>query len=252
MCTVTGFANLTSCVVQSDVSESPLSTTSTSLVTCWVGGSKYPQKGKDAFSVQSEVFLLFTAEKTFSKRVTRCGMHKCLWELCSRLGHSTEVLCGTFSTDPQPCCTHGPAVGVVPGGSCVCLQVGATCSLTVLWVHTSSGQVAWWHDGRCPALPLEGGGGLLGLVQATAVLWTDSSGGVQGTDAFFWLLPLCTRLQRMVQVYFWPMKHRKVLETQREWRKMGWYGFLPIFNFVVFTAASVHLCILTSQMPGSL
>lgn len=78
-----------------------------------------PQKEKDAFSVQSEFFLLSAAEKTFSKRVTRCGIHKCLWELCSRLGHSTEVLCETFSTEPQLSCTLGPAVDVVPGGSCV-------------------------------------------------------------------------------------------------------------------------------------
>lgn len=155
------------------------------------------------FSQKAFCCLLLAAEKTFSKRVTKSGMHKCLkaW--------AQEVLCETFSTEPQLCCTLGPAVDVVPGGSCVCLS----CRL--------GPPVAWLCCGCTPALAKWPGDRMAGVQPCPwkevgiCLAWYHqqqccghSSGGVQGTDAFCWLMPLCTGLQRMVQVYFWPMRHR--------------------------------------------
>lgn len=63
-----------------------------------------------------------------------------------------------------------------------CLLVGATCSLTALWAHTSS----WPRDlvTQWQVSCLQASGGLLGLGGPAPALWTDTSGRVQSTDVF--------------------------------------------------------------------
>lgn len=176
------------------------------------------------FNQKSFCCLPLAAERTFSKRVTRCGMHENLKAWAQHKG-----LCETFSTEPQLCYALGPAVDVVPGGSCVCLSCRSRPPVAWLCCGCTPALSKWrWHDSRCPALPLEGGGGLLGLVQpAVDRLFRWS--------ARYWCFSLALAFRGSFRFIFdqWSIERSlKPRESEGRWANTDSFPFSILFSLL--------------------
>lgn len=127
----------------------------------------------------------------------------------------SEGPCEMFTTEPRLSCSLGPAVNIpwfpcAPGCCWGHLQLGRAVGAHKRW---PSDLVTRWQA-SCPAAGSRGRLAWPGRASTSAMDrpfgWSAEYG------CLCWLLPFCDGLQRMAQVWFSPVKHRKVLETQGE------------------------------------